>query len=433
MIIGATDWLARRAADAAVIPIPMPTLLPEPSSSLSSSCRFSLSASPIGCRASEYVTGRSITYDQPVPFSHAHHVGGLGLDCRYCHTGVETSAVAGIPPTHTCMTCHSQLYTQTAMLAPVRESLADGQPIHWNKVNRLPDYVYFDHSIHVAKGVGCTTCHGDVATMPLMRQAAPLTMGWCLDCHRDPAPNLRPAAAVFDPDWKFPPIRPSAALPRASIHRQQTSHRLLGVPPMSAHGPQLTSADARSDRSPRGAEAFRQRRGAGAGVVRPSGRAGRALCRDAGAAKCPACRCGSRRALALAGYGRGVIVTSVEGRPIKIDGNPRHPASLGATDVFAEAAVLSLYDPDRSKAPRSGGRIQSWSAFEAALRSQLEQETPRHGAGLAILTGRVTSPTLIAQIGDSEKSLAGGEMVSLRAGRGRCHSRRRACKPSAAR
>ena len=154
--------------------------------------------------ASEYVTGRSVTVDQPVPFSHAHHVGGLGLDCRYCHTGVETSPVAGIPPTHTCMTCHSQLYTQTAMLAPIRASLAEGTPIHWNKVNKLPDYVYFDHSIHVAKGVGCATCHGDVTTMPLMRQAAPLTMGWCLDCHRDPAPFLRPAAAVFDPNWQFP-------------------------------------------------------------------------------------------------------------------------------------------------------------------------------------------------------------------------------------
>ncbi len=153
---------------------------------------------------SEDITDRSITPNQPVPFSHEHHVGGLGLDCRYCHTGVETSPVAGIPPTHTCMTCHSQLYTQTAMLAPVRTSLAEQRPIHWNKVNRLPDYVYFDHSIHIGKGVGCTTCHGPVGRMPLMRQTAPLTMGWCLNCHRDPAPNLRPAAAVFDPNWTAP-------------------------------------------------------------------------------------------------------------------------------------------------------------------------------------------------------------------------------------
>jgi hypothetical protein len=154
---------------------------------------------------SNYITDQTITLDQPVPFSHEHHVGDFGLDCRYCHTGVETSTVAGIPPTHVCMTCHSQLYTQTAMLAPVRASLAENRPIHWNKVNKLPGYVYFDHSIHVAKGVGCTTCHGPVASMPLMRQAEPLTMGWCLNCHRDPKPYLRQPAAVFDPNWQAPP------------------------------------------------------------------------------------------------------------------------------------------------------------------------------------------------------------------------------------
>lgn len=153
---------------------------------------------------SNYITGQSVTLDQPVPFSHAHHVGGLGIDCRYCHTAVETSPVAAIPATHICMTCHSELYTQAEMLAPVRQSLAEQQPIRWNKVNRLPDYVYFDHSIHIAKGVGCTTCHGEVASMRLMRQAAPLTMGWCLDCHRDPAPYLRPPESVFDPHW-IPP------------------------------------------------------------------------------------------------------------------------------------------------------------------------------------------------------------------------------------
>ena len=158
---------------------------------------------------SEYITDQSITLNQPVPFSHQHHTGGLGIDCRYCHSGVETSAVAGVPPTHTCMTCHSQLYTQTEMLAPVRASLANNRPIHWNKVNRLPDYVYFDHSIHIAKGVGCTTCHGAVDHMPLMRQFAPLTMGWCLGCHRDPSPNLRPASAIFDPDWSPPADQPA--------------------------------------------------------------------------------------------------------------------------------------------------------------------------------------------------------------------------------
>jgi hypothetical protein len=153
---------------------------------------------------SSYITNQSITPEQPVPFSHAHHVGGLGIDCRYCHTGVETSVVAGVPPTHTCMTCHSQLYTQAGMLAPVRASLAENRPIRWSKVHRLPDYVYFDHSIHIAKGVGCSTCHGDVSRMRLMRQEAPLTMDWCLDCHRDPTPHLRPPDKIFAADWQPP-------------------------------------------------------------------------------------------------------------------------------------------------------------------------------------------------------------------------------------
>ena len=157
-----------------------------------------------GLMRSPYVTGAHITPQQPVPFSHEHHVGGLGIDCRYCHTSVEQSSFAGLPATHICMTCHSQLWTQAAMLAPVRASLATGTPIRWTRVNALPDYVYFDHSIHIAKGVGCTTCHGPVDRMPLMRQAAPLTMNWCLNCHRDPAPNLRPRAEVFSTTWTPP-------------------------------------------------------------------------------------------------------------------------------------------------------------------------------------------------------------------------------------
>jgi hypothetical protein len=154
--------------------------------------------------SSQYVTGQSITPHQPIPFSHAHHVGDVGLDCRYCHTSVEKAAFAGMPPTATCMTCHSQLFTNAAMLGPVRQSLANGKPIHWTKVNRLPDYVYFDHSVHTANGVGCSTCHGAVQDMPLTRQAAPLTMGWCVDCHRNPAPNLRPQAKIFDMQWTPP-------------------------------------------------------------------------------------------------------------------------------------------------------------------------------------------------------------------------------------
>jgi hypothetical protein len=151
---------------------------------------------------SAYVTGQSITLNQPIPFSHAHHVGEEGIDCRYCHTSVEHAAFAGLPPTKTCMTCHSQLFTNAPMLAPVRDSLARNKPIHWVRVHRLPAYVYFDHSVHVKNGIGCSTCHGAVQTMPLMRQTAPLTMGWCLDCHRDPKPYLRPRDKIFDMQWQ---------------------------------------------------------------------------------------------------------------------------------------------------------------------------------------------------------------------------------------
>ena len=153
-------------------------------------------------QVSPHVTDENVVVQQPVPFSHNHHVAGLGLDCRYCHTGVEKSSFAGVPPTETCMTCHSQIWTNATLLAPVRQSFANDIPIHWNRVNRLPDYVYFDHSIHVAKGVGCTSCHTDIDKMPLTWQSAPLTMGWCLECHRDPAKNLRPRKEIFSTDWK---------------------------------------------------------------------------------------------------------------------------------------------------------------------------------------------------------------------------------------
>ncbi|TPJ14351.1 cytochrome c3 family protein [Mesorhizobium sp. B2-7-3] len=142
---------------------------------------------------------------QPVPFSHKHHVGQLGIDCRYCHNSVEVSSSAGLPATEVCMTCHSQLWTNADMLAPVRQSLATGNPLRWHRVNRVADFVFFNHSIHVNKGVACVTCHGHVEEMPLMRKSEPLDMEWCLGCHRDPKDNLRPPHAVFSTDWTPPP------------------------------------------------------------------------------------------------------------------------------------------------------------------------------------------------------------------------------------
>src|SRR5882757_1294708 len=146
---------------------------------------------------SPYVTYAGVRKPQPVPFSHQHHVAGLGIDCRYCHTSVETSAFAGLPATETCMTCHSQVWHDAPILAPVRESWMSGLPLHWTRVHDLPDYVYFDHSIHVQKGVACVECHGRVDQMPLMAKQHALYMRWCLDCHRAPEQHLQPASEVF--------------------------------------------------------------------------------------------------------------------------------------------------------------------------------------------------------------------------------------------
>ena len=167
---------------------------------------------------SDYETRIGFPRDQAVPFSHKHHVAGLGLDCRYCHTTVETAAAAGMPSSYTCMTCHSQIWTNAPMLAPVRASLSANQPLDWKRVNDLPDYVYFDHSIHVAKGVACETCHGRVDQMPLTWRAHSLTMSWCMDCHRDPGPHLRPRDQVFVMGWKPDRDDPSGASLMSRYH-----------------------------------------------------------------------------------------------------------------------------------------------------------------------------------------------------------------------
>ena len=153
---------------------------------------------------SGYNTNQDMFVEQPIQFSHAHHVGGEGIDCRYCHTSVEESAFANIPPTKTCMNCHSQLWTTAPILEPVRASFRDNKPLHWTRVHDLPDFVYFNHSIHVKKGVGCATCHGRVDRMPLMYQQATLQMSWCLDCHRNPAKYVRPREEVYNMAWERP-------------------------------------------------------------------------------------------------------------------------------------------------------------------------------------------------------------------------------------
>jgi hypothetical protein len=153
---------------------------------------------------SSYVTQAGVARIQPVQFSHQHHVGGMGLDCRYCHTSVETAAVAGIPPTQTCMNCHSQIWSTSPELEPVRESFRSGKSLEWIRVHDLPEFAYFNHSAHVNKGMGCTTCHGRIDRMPLVWQEASLQMEWCLACHRAPEKFVRPQAEVFNAAYEPP-------------------------------------------------------------------------------------------------------------------------------------------------------------------------------------------------------------------------------------
>ena len=186
---------------------------------------------------SSYVTREGVVHAQPVPFSHKHHVSGLGIDCRYCHTSVEEAAFAGIPPTKTCMTCHAQIWTDSPMLEPVRHSYRTGQPIVWTRVNDLPDFVYFNHSIHVKKGIGCETCHGRVDQMPLTWQATSMQMEWCLDCHRAPERFVRPRELVFQMGWATSPkatgLERHRQVPVVDDHRRERTQEVR--PPQHAH------------------------------------------------------------------------------------------------------------------------------------------------------------------------------------------------------
>jgi hypothetical protein len=170
---------------------------------------------------SPYVTEVDVPRPQPVPFSHKHHVSDDGIDCRYCHSSVETSKFAGIPSTDTCMTCHSQIWADSPMLQPVRSSFQTGKSLVWSRVHVLPDYVYFDHSIHIHKGIGCSTCHGRVDQMPLTWRVNTLFMGWCLDCHRAPERFVRPRDQVFNMAWTPPPNQESMGQKLVAEYRIQ--------------------------------------------------------------------------------------------------------------------------------------------------------------------------------------------------------------------
>ena len=170
-------------------------------------------------------TGQHDPVQQPVQFDHRHHVADIGLDCRFCHSSVEKGPSAGIPDTSLCLNCHSQVWNKSPQLEPVRKSFFTDKPIRWERVHKLPDFVYFNHSIHVAKGVSCETCHGRIDKMAAVAKAAPLTMGWCLDCHRDPGPNLRPRDQVTQMGWKPPEGTDRTALAQQLLNENHVHTR----------------------------------------------------------------------------------------------------------------------------------------------------------------------------------------------------------------
>jgi len=188
----------------------------------------SVGAALLKFQRSPYVTAQHIAPEQPVPFSHQHHAAGLGLDCRYFHTSVEDSSFAGIPPTKTCMNCHAQIWTNEPMLQPVRYSFSSGQSLQWTRVHDLPDFVYFNHSIHINKGVGCYSCHGQVDAMPLMYEENTLQMEWCLDCHRQPEKFLRPRNEVFNMKYQQPSAEAPVAVMIGGKQESFTDQLALG-------------------------------------------------------------------------------------------------------------------------------------------------------------------------------------------------------------
>lgn len=173
---------------------------------------------------SPWRTHQGMPLAQPVPFSHQHHVAGLGIDCRYCHESVEESSFAGMPPVHTCMTCHSQIWRDAPLLEPVRRSYLTGIPLQWTRVYDVPQYVFFNHSAHVRNGIGCSTCHGRVDRMPITYRAVTLNMRWCVDCHREPARHLRPPDQILNMAWVEPPDQMARGRALVAHYKIETRH-----------------------------------------------------------------------------------------------------------------------------------------------------------------------------------------------------------------
>ena len=414
--------------------------------------------------------------EQPVPFSHQLHAGELALDCRYCHAQVEVSAVASVPPTQVCMNCHQLVARDSEKLAVIRDSIATGQPVEWIRVHNVPDYAFFDHSVHVGAGVGCSSCHGDIRSMEVVTLMEPLSMSWCLECHRNPDLHLREFDQITNTTWKPGKNQMAFAVQVIEERQLQPAGRLHL---MSSLKPIPVSTDSPVDDSPvddsperdlsaaegalgvEGKQYWRSlERLLDSPAVReaamghrlaadaaPSGEASeledpphefpagasdppdavsrRTMLTLMSASFAMAGLEGCRRpvetivpyvegpeytipgipkhfasTLAFGASAYGVVVESHEGRPTKLEGNEKHPSSLGAANTWMQAQILNLYDPDRSAKVRhrgageEGHRPAGWDLFDAFWTERRAALEANGGEGLAILSGAYCSPTL---------------------------------------
>ena len=439
----------------------MPQVFHPSANTLSRVVLFSLVVGPAALLGLVYLLVRSpyqtqvrVIREQPVQFSHEHHVNGLGIDCRFCHTSVETASAAGMPATHTCMTCHSQIWADSPLLEPVRASLKNQEPLAWSRVHDLPDFVYFHHGIHVQKGVGCVECHGRIDKMPLAWREKPLTMEWCLECHRNPVASTASQGRRLRDGLGAPRGQRARAWRRAPSEESYGGRPVDELLDLSSMNPSkddvdkpltlselMRGAQSVSETESQGprywrslseladdgsftdevAQAVAGVRGAIEGLDDASRRrfmklmgASFALAGVAGCSVQPVEKIVPyveqpesivpgkpmffATASALGGDGVGLLVESQMGRPIKIEGNPTHPASQGATDVFSQAEILSLYDPDRSQVVIHDGRTNTWERFLSFAVDLREKKKATKGGGLRVLTRTVTSPTLADQI-----------------------------------
>src|SRR5207237_390956 len=281
-----------------------------------------------------FYTQQQDPVDQPVQFDHRHHVGDEGIDCRYCHYLVEKSPAAGVPPTSLCLNCHEQIWNKSPKLAPVRESYFADRPIVWNKVNKLPHFVYFNHSIHVRQGVGCVTCHGRVDEMAQVEKAQSLAMGWCLECHRHPDGARRSLLHL---------LGASAALASLGGCLKPPDEKIL---PYTRQPPEVT----------------------------------------------PGNPLHYATAAVIDGRATGLLVTANEGRPTKIEGNPDHPSSRGAVGPLEQAELLRFYDPQRLGVVQHLGQPSAWRDFLQATAEKARALRDSRGAGLRFLMEPGSSP-----------------------------------------